>query len=145
MLDMVLLTNQFLNIAILIVVAGIAALIPAVYYYLWKWVQNTYRELPEDIRASLEAAALIGARYAEQLSLSPTIENVKQLGAKKMIAATDKAIALLEAQGYDIDDATRDAVIALIENVILVGLEQPEAALLESMIKRGVTPPDDQS
>ena len=128
-----LLLNQFLNISILIVVSGVAVLIPLVYKVTAQWMNERYKELPENIRANLENAAILGARFAEQLGATAVKDGVKMLGKEKMEKAISSAVNYIEAQGYDVDKATELALEALIENVIFAGLLEPEAVVYEKI------------
>lgn len=130
--------NELMNLLIVIVVALLAVALPVLYQRMKVWVEKQFQTLPQNVREALSDAALIAARFVEQLGLTDQLrEGIEDLASEKMNMAVDYGKQLLAAQGYKVTSETDAALRALIENVILAGLHKKNVAQTDS----GVMPP----
>jgi len=131
--------SQVMNLLLVLVIGLLVMAVPVVFFRARKWFETQVSNLPENVRDALENAALLAARFVEQLGVSEQLaEGIEDMAVSKMNVAVSWAIKYLEAQGYDISDATeeqiRESLRGLIENVILAGLHKKEAAVGEAVI-----------
>ncbi len=126
--------NDLLN-QLLVLVAGLLALaLPYVIQGARLWFQKRWEAFmarqPENVRKAIEDAALIATRFVEQMNLSEQLQNYTAQEMRNL--ALNAGVGWLEAQGYEVTAATRAAIEAAIENVILGGQHKKEAAMREA-------------
>lgn len=126
--------NGLLN-QLLLLVAGLLALaLPYVIQGARLWFQKRWEAFmarqPENVRRAIEDAALVATRFVEQMNLSEQLGNATARELKKL--ALETGVGWMEAQGYEVTAATRAAIEAAIENVILGGQHKKEAAMREA-------------
>jgi len=133
------LLSDAVNPLLILVAAVLLILVPIVWMRAKRWLEAQYQLLPKNLREVLEDAALLAARFVEQMNLSDQLaEGIEDFARYRMDLALERAFSLLKAQGIEIkpepEQYVRDALQTVIENVILAGLHKKEAAEAEARL-----------